>query len=300
MLSDFSMLFLSDRTLHPDGIVWSWKYEEVREVHPRRYELQERAVEIFGADNRTAFLVFSGPDERNSVLRHLSEHCRRLIPPENLLEVTQMWRENLITNFEYLTFLNKAAGRTYNDLMQYPIFPFVLADYESATLNLQDPHVYRNFKRPMAVQVRCLFHISKNLKMNRLLFFQNESRDQHYIENYNYLKRDFENRPDGSPAQGPNLGPFHYGSLYSNPGIVLHFLVRLPPFTKLLMDYQDRNFDVPDRSFHSIGVSWRLASSDSTTDVKELIPEFFFLPEFLINQLGFDFGTQQSGTVTVF
>jgi len=58
---------------------------------------------------------------------------------------------------------------------------------------------------------------------------------------------------------------------------------------------QDRNFDVPDRSFHSVGTSWRLASSDSTTDVKELIPEFFFLSEFLVNSLGFNFGLQQSG-----
>ena len=32
--------------------------------------------------------------------------------------------ETLVT----LSFLNKMAGRSYNDLMQYPIFPFVLAD----------------------------------------------------------------------------------------------------------------------------------------------------------------------------
>lgn len=50
------------------------------------------------------------------------------------------------------------------------------------------------------------------------------------------MKRDYENRPEN--GSGPNFGPFHYGSLYSNPGIVLHFLVRLPPFTKLLMEYQ--------------------------------------------------------------
>ena len=25
--------------------------------------------------------------------------------------------------------LNKAAGRTFNDLMQYPVFPFVLSNY---------------------------------------------------------------------------------------------------------------------------------------------------------------------------
>lgn len=27
--------------------------------------------------------------------------------------------------------LNTLAGRTYNDLMQYPVFPWILADYES-------------------------------------------------------------------------------------------------------------------------------------------------------------------------
>ena len=27
--------------------------------------------------------------------------------------------------------LNTLAGRSYNDLMQYPVFPWVLSDYES-------------------------------------------------------------------------------------------------------------------------------------------------------------------------
>lgn len=48
----------------------------------------------------------------------------------------------------------------------------------------------------------------------------------------------------------------------------------------------DDNFDLPDRTFHSLHTTWRLTSSDSTTDVKEMIPEFFFLPEFLVNQEG--------------
>ena len=36
-----------------------------------------------------------------------------------------------ITNFQYLMHLNTLAGRSYNDLMQYPVFPWVLADYDS-------------------------------------------------------------------------------------------------------------------------------------------------------------------------
>lgn len=36
-----------------------------------------------------------------------------------------------ISNFQYLMHLNTLAGRSYNDLMQYPVFPWVLADYDS-------------------------------------------------------------------------------------------------------------------------------------------------------------------------
>lgn len=43
---------------------------------------------------------------------------------------------------------------------------------------------------------------------------------------------------------------------------------------------------MPDRTFHSLQTTWRLITRDSPTDVKELIPEFFYLPEFLKNDQG--------------
>ena len=45
--------------------------------------------------------------------------------------------------------LNSLAGRTYNDLNQYPVFPWVVADYESDTLDLSDPGVYRDLAKPV-------------------------------------------------------------------------------------------------------------------------------------------------------
>ena len=62
---------------------------------------------------------------------------------DNLSDTVQLWREGLLTNWEYLMQLNKMAGRSYNDLMQYPVFPFVIADYSSQVLDLTDPQVYR-------------------------------------------------------------------------------------------------------------------------------------------------------------
>lgn len=60
------------------------------------------------------------------------------------LQMTQMWRDGLMTNFEYLTQLNKLAGRSFNDLMQYPVFPFILSDYTSSALDLHDPSSFRS------------------------------------------------------------------------------------------------------------------------------------------------------------
>jgi hypothetical protein len=48
--------------------------------------------------------------------------------------------------------LNTLAGRSYNDLMQYPIFPWILADYDSEELDLTDSSTFRDFSKPMGAQ----------------------------------------------------------------------------------------------------------------------------------------------------
>ncbi|XP_017760097.1 PREDICTED: lysosomal-trafficking regulator isoform X2 [Eufriesea mexicana] len=251
----------------------AWRLDDIRELHRRRYQLQERAIEIFLITGRTYLLAFNSSKERDEFVTELSAcNLPRRIPGDDLSEAISLWRSGALTNWEYITCLNKLAGRSYNDLMQYPVFPFVLADYINEKIDLNNPKIYRNFKRPMAVQ--------------------DKKNEQHYINNYNYLKQALS---EGLNLIALNQEPFHYGSHYSNSGTVLHFLVRLPPFTSMFLCYQDDNFDIPDRTFHALATTWRLTSCDSTTDVKELIPEFFYLPEFLLNSEGFNFGVRQNG-----
>lgn len=47
--------------------------------------------------------------------------------------------------------------------------------------------------------------------------------------------------------------------------------------------------------FHSIKEAWTSASRHNMADVKELIPEFFYLPDFLMNNNNFDLGNKQNG-----
>jgi hypothetical protein len=62
---------------------------------------------------------------------------------------SKRWQAGEISNFQYLMHLNTLAGRGYNDLTQYPVFPWVLADYESPELDLANPKSFRRLDRPM-------------------------------------------------------------------------------------------------------------------------------------------------------
>ncbi|KAJ8668849.1 hypothetical protein QAD02_000108 [Eretmocerus hayati] len=249
----------------------AWRLEDIRELHRRRYQLQEKAIEIFLVTGRTYLLAFNSSKERDEFTLELSNcNMPRRVPGDDLNEALALWRNGTLTNWEYVTCLNKLAGRSYNDLMQYPVFPFVLSDYTSEKIDLTDPKIY-----------------SYSFYFVRNFHFINEQFSLQYLK---------QALSEGLNLIALNQEPFHYGSHYSNSGTVLHFLVRLPPFTSMFLSYQDDNFDIPDRTFHALATTWRLTSCDSTTDVKELIPEFFYLPEFLLNFEGFNFGVRQNGS----
>lgn len=58
--------------------------------------------------------------------------------------------------------------------------------------------------------------------------------------------------------------------------------------------WQGGKFDHADRLFQSIESTYRNCLTN-TSDVKELIPEFFYMPEFLVNSNSYHFGVKQDG-----
>ncbi|CAL9112955.1 unnamed protein product, partial [Musa textilis] len=96
----------------------------------------------------------------------------------------------------------------------------------------------------------------------------------------------------------PDVPKFHYGSHYCSSGIVLFYLVRLPPFSTGNQKYQGGQFDHADRLLSSVKrYIWLSAAGKSHTSdvVKEMIPEFFYMPEFPENRFNLDLGIEQSG-----
>ncbi|XP_041271974.1 neurobeachin isoform X2 [Onychostruthus taczanowskii] len=263
---------------YTEGLHGKWMFSEIRAVFSRRYLLQNTALEVFMA-NRTS-VMFNFPDQATvkKVVYSLPRvgvgtsyglpQARRisLATPRQLYKssnMTQRWQRREISNFEYLMFLNTIAGRTYNDLNQYPVFPWVLTNYESEELDLTLPGNFRDLSKPIGA-----------LNPKRAVF---------YAERYETWEDD----------QTP---PYHYNTHYSTSTSTLAWLVRIEPFTTFFLNANDGKFDHPDRTFSSVARSWRNSQRD-TSDVKELIPEFYYLPEMFVNSNGYNLGIREDEIV---
>ncbi|KAK4434240.1 BEACH domain-containing protein B [Sesamum alatum] len=255
-----------------------WNISKIKAVHWTRYLLRYTAIEIFFVNSMAPiFLNFASQKDakdvgslvvatRNESIRHKDKagvisFVDRRLAQEMAETARESWRRREITNFEYLMILNTLAGRSYNDLTQYPVFPWVLADYSSETLDLKKSSTFRDLSKPVGA-----------LDPKRFQVF--EDRYHNFVD--------------------PDIPSFYYGSHYSSMGIVLFYLLRLEPFTALHRSLQGGKFDHADRLFHSIESTFKNCLSN-TSDVKELIPEFFYMPEFLINSNSYHFGVKQDG-----
>ncbi|GAY42030.1 hypothetical protein CUMW_063800 [Citrus unshiu] len=250
----------------------SWLMSSLHQIYSRRYLLRRSALELFMVDRSNFFFDFGSTEGRRNAYRaivqarppNLNDIYLATQRPEQLLKRTQLmerWARWEISNFEYLMQLNTLAGRSYNDITQYPVFPWILSDYSSKNLDLANPSSYRDLSKPVGA-----------LNPDRLKKFQ---------ERY-------------SSFDDPVIPKFHYGSHYSSAGTVLYYLFRVEPFTTLSIQLQGGKFDHADRMFSDIAATWNGVLEDMS-DVKELVPELFYLPEILTNENSIDFGTTQLG-----
>uniref|UniRef100_A0A7N6B151 LPS-responsive vesicle trafficking, beach and anchor containing n=1 Tax=Anabas testudineus TaxID=64144 RepID=A0A7N6B151_ANATE len=263
---------------YSEGLHGKWLFTEIRAIFSRRYLLQNTALEIFMA-NRTS-VMFNFPDAAavKKVVHSLPRvgvgtnfglpQTRRisLATPKQLFKasnMTQRWQRREISNFEYLIFLNTISGRSFNDLNQYPVFPWVITNYESEELDLTLPSNFRDLSKPIGA-----------LNPKRAAFFSDR----------------YESWEDDQVPK------FHYGTHYSTSSFTLMWLLRIEPFTTFFLNFQGGKFDHADRTFSSVARAWRNCQRD-TSDVKELIPEFYYLPEMFVNANSYNLGVMEDGTV---
>lgn len=166
---------------------------------------------------------------------------------------TKKWINREISNFEYLMFLNIISGRTFNDSSMYPVFPWVVIDYDCE--DVKDAQL-RDMSKPIGW----------------------------YGEN---RRKEINMRMKDMGSFGEK--EFMFSSCYSTPLSVFLYNLRMEPFTTLHIRMQSGKFDHSARLFNSVNDAFRMVTSH-VNDYRELIPEFFYNTAIFENRNNFDLG----------
>jgi hypothetical protein len=121
-----------------------------------------------------------------------------------------------------------------------------------------------------------------------------------YMNNFNILIEELDKKYNNYKIEDFNNDdnisydniPYIYGSNYSNPAYVSHYLNRNFPYTFIAWSIQGNSFDFPNRLFINIEKSYKSCLS-LKSDLRELIPQFFYFPEMFNNSNKLNLGKLQ-------
>ena len=299
----------------------SLNYNDIKWVIRRRYYYKNSALEIFTRTNKSYYFNFKYESDREIVINEIKSKFKSLFkikddlkePKDNLdniigysndlyknkvklSRIITKWKEWKITNFEFLMWMNIFGNRSYNDLSQYPVFPWILSNYEDPLKS--NKNLTKTFKSKTESDLGNMIededieenidadYSYRNLKLPMGMMEINDdgARKELFMETYETLKSDEEQE----------IKPYIYGSNYSNPIYVCNYLMRLFPFTHIAIELQGSKLDDPNRLFFSVKQSF-FNSTTQKTDVRELIPEFFYFPEIFINVNEINMGIRDDG-----
>ena len=301
------------------------KYSDMRYVLFRNYFYQDTACEIYTFLNKSYFLNFKNKKELQKFTDDLLNHeTFRIIEGEDfkgkkilgyekttdpkakpfrVRKLMEDWQANNISTLEYIMWLNIFAGRSFNDLTQYPVLPWLITNYNNEELKKED-------FRDLSIPVGMLEVSEKAMKRKEVFdeFYETLKTDfkeanpdfnyteylkkaDEYLEDYkskkNKKKKDNNEDPSLNNEEEVNIEynqiPFFYGTHYSCPTFISHYLMRLFPFALVSIEIQGNKFDDPDRIFISLTRTFETAST-LKEDVRELIPEFYTLPDMFLNK----------------
>ena len=237
--------------------------EEIDEIIEKRFLLMWQAIEIYLKSGKSYFFNCLNYKKCEVILNFFKKnpvtknkvHLKDYITKEKL--ITKQWVKQRLPTYEYLLYVNKYGSRTFNDPNQYPIFPWL------HKLNTDSKRVLRDLKYPMEAQ---------NEK-NREIVLNKYTDDEELNIKF----------------------PSHFGTHYSTSAYIYFYLMRVEPYTTLLVKLQGYKQEVPDRMF--FGFYQILKIFKNGRDNREMIPELYNSIEIYINLNCADFGFKRNDTI---
>ena len=206
--------------------------------------------------------------------------------------------------------MNIYAGRSFNDISQYPVIPWIFSDYESEKNdeNISESIPMRDLSLPMG-----MLGINEKSEMRKEIYSEiyesvkndikevdHEFRYNEYLKKWDdyydaYLQKKLKSKNKDISFVQPNQIPYFYATHYSNPTYVAHYLTRIFPYSSVAIEIQGDKFDDPDRMFLSVSRSFQSAST-LKDDIREIIPEFYTMSEMFRNINNFDLAQNKINT----
>lgn len=117
-----------------------------------RYLYRYKAIHLFLNYPSTNSFVFDFDNQEDFtyIYNFFSKNCKKSNSHYyNLKYHTNLWVDGLLTNYDYLMYLNTLASRSFNDLSQYPIFPWTINNFKDKSIDLNNIKNYRDLSKPI-------------------------------------------------------------------------------------------------------------------------------------------------------
>ena len=307
-------------------------YDKIKYFFIRHYFYQETGLEVYTTSNKNYYFILKNSFYLHKIINEILKNGnfreiktddfkgKKILGYEKVLNNNKKksyhvndkiieWTKYKISTLEFIMWMNIYGGRSLNDLTQYPVFPWIITDYSSDELNLEEENTLRKLNLPMGmIDINEKAEARKETFIDTYSLIKNDLKENFRDFNYSdYLKKgdeyfdNYKNKKakknlENSENQAENEAldnniasielnqlPSFYGSHYSNPTYVSHFLTRIFPFAFISIEIQGDKFDDPNRMFLSIFRTFESAST-LKDDIRELIPEFYTLPEIFQNK----------------
>ena len=386
-LTCFGSIFINNNNKKDSEIFLNFNFNDIIFIFFRKYCFRNNGIEIFLSNHRSYYFKFIDTQKRDKFINDLILILNKNYPKNKLFKpikgidennkmaiigyfrdennnkdyssisnIRDFWKLNKISTLEYLMWINIYGNRSFRDIAQYPVFPWLLTNYEYNTYEelIKNPEI-RDFNLPMGMLYidgkskkrqegyidtyknmvidlceQNLINITikdedenndLNLNLDRKTvsnpninltsqnyqnLLQRAERNESVVINYQALPTIIDQNINKNLPKIPDYKfdierlygnvnfeyekiPYCFGSHYSNSMYISHYLARIFPYSLTLIEIQGDGFDVADRLFIRIQNSFYTAISEKC-DLREIIPEFFTLPEMFLNINSLDLG----------
>ena len=254
-------------------------FNDIEEIMKKRFLYMDKAVDVHLKNGKSYFFNFFKKDTYKEFIECVEKVLPKDVdiiknPEETFKErkYTFKWRQQEINNFEYLLLVNKYSGRSFNEMNQYPVFPWVLLmlpmknefDILFETNEIKDKKIKMK-KLPKEEKLKPRFFLRF---LRTPISTQSRKAYDESLQAFLISKEDSKN-------------PSHFRLHYSTWAYVILYLVRLAPFTQAQIKFQNNKFDSPNRQFSSFEELFKVLTLN--TDNRELLPDMFMNFEYFYN-----------------